>query len=165
MYTDIWRTRPYSTAVERQFREALEPYFASDTGSAANGGTTGFQSLPVNVWETAEGYGATFLAPGLIAESINVTFHDDTLAIEGERRYDVPEGAKAVWQEFGSARFRRSLRLGAGVDSARVQAQSDNGLLTLRMPKMENTKPRQIQVQHGPGEAVLSAAKTGGVST
>jgi HSP20 family protein len=150
--------------VERQFLEALEPYFATDSGSAANGGTTGVQSLPVNVWETADGYGATFLAPGLVAESINVTFHDDTLAIEGELRYDVPEGAKAVWQEFGSATFRRSLRLPAGVDSARVQAQSDNGLLTLRMPKMESTKPRQILVQHGLGEAVPPAAQTGGIT-
>ena len=63
MSTDQWRTRPYSTAVDRLVLDALAPYFVDGTSYAANGGTTGFQSLPVNVWETVEGYEATFLAP------------------------------------------------------------------------------------------------------
>jgi HSP20 family protein len=162
MSIELWRTRPHSTAVDRQFREALAPYFAGVTSSAANGGTTGFQPLPVNVWETAEEYGASFLAPGLDAQSIYVTFHHDTLTIEGELCSNVPEGAKVVWQEFGPAKFRRSLRLGVAVDLAKVEAQSVNGVLTMRMPKAEHAKPRHIQVQPGPGEAVSSAARTGG---
>jgi HSP20 family protein len=162
MAIDLRRTRPYSSAVDRQFREALAPYFAGATSSAANGGTTGFQPLPVNVWETVEGYGATFLAPGLDAQSIYVTFHHDTLTIEGELCSNVPEGAKVVWQEFGPAKFRRALRLGAAVDLARVEAQSVNGLLTLRMPKAEHAKLRHIQVQPGPGEAISSTAGSGG---
>ena len=97
------------------------------------------------------GYEATFLAPGLDEQSINVTVHDDTLAIEGKLRFDIPEGAKVVWQEFGPATFRRSIRLGAAVDPARVEALYQNGLLTLRMPKAEHAKPRhiQLQVKHG----------------
>jgi len=39
--------------------------------------------------------------------------HDDTLVIEGELKFSVPEGAKAIWQEFGPSKFRRSLRLGS----------------------------------------------------
>ena len=147
MSTDQWRTRPYSMAVDRLFRETLAPYFVDGTSSAANGGTTGFQSLPLNVWETIEGYEATFLAPGLDEQSINVTVHDDTLAIEGKLRFDIPEGAKVVWQEFGPATFRRSIRLGAAVDPARVEALYQNGLLTLRMPKAEHARLRHIQVQ------------------
>jgi HSP20 family protein len=162
MSIELWRTRPHSTAVDRQFREALAPYFAGVTSSAANGGTTGFQPLPVNVWETAEEYGASFLAPGLDAQSIYVTFHHDTLTIEGELCSNVPEGAKVVWQEFGPAKFRRALRLGVTVDLAKVEAQSVNGVLTLRMPKAEHAKPRHIQVQPGPGEAVSTTASTGG---
>jgi HSP20 family protein len=155
MSTDQRRTRPYNTAVDRLFLDALAPYFADGTSHAANGGTTGFQSLPVNVWETVEGYEATFLAPGLDQQSINVTVQDDTLAIEGELRFEVPEGAKVVWQEFGPATFRRSIRLGAGIDSAKVEALYQNGLLTLRMPKAEHAKPRHIQLQVKQGEAVI----------
>jgi HSP20 family protein len=153
MSTDQWRTRPHSSAVDRLFREALEPYFVDGTSNAANGGTTGFQSLPVNVWETVEGYEATFLAPGLDEQSINVTVHDDTLSIEGEQRFEVPAGAKMVWQEFGPATYRRSLRLGAAIDSAKVEALYRNGLLTLRLQKAEHARPRHIKVQMGQGEA------------
>jgi HSP20 family protein len=150
MAIDLWRTRPYGTTftplrqwVDRVFDEAFTREGLPATGSA------GFQSLPVNVWETPEGYQAALLAPGLDEESINVTVHDDTLAIEGELKFNVPEGARPIWQEFGPAKFRRSLRLGSAVDPSRVEAVFRNGLLLVTMPKAEHAKPRQIQVQVG----------------
>ena len=148
MAIDMWRTRPYGMgtlrqAVDRIFDEAL-----SNSG-APDGGTTGFQSMPVNVWETPEGYQAAVLSPGLDQQSINVSVHDETLAIEGELKFDIPQGAKTVWQEFMPARFRRSLRLGAAIDPARVEAMYQNGILLITMPKAEHAKPRQVQVQLG----------------
>src|SRR5437764_1312825 len=150
MAIDLWRTRPYSGYstplrqwVDRVFDEAL----AREGAPASNGAAAGFQSLPVNVWETPEGYQAALLAPGLDEESINVTVHDDTLAIEGELRFNVPEGSKPIWQEFGPSKFRRSLRLGLAVDPARVEAIYRGGLLLVTMPKAEHAKPRQIRVQ------------------
>jgi HSP20 family molecular chaperone IbpA len=151
MAIDLWRTRPYTFNspvrqwVDRMFDEA----FSSMQQAGAGNGSAGFQSLPVNVWETQDGYQAALLAPGLDEQSINVTVHEDTLVIEGSLNFSVPEGAKAVWQEFGPAKFRRSLRLGAAVDPARVEAMYRNGLLLVTMPKAEHAKPRQIQVQVG----------------
>ena len=152
MAIDLWRTRPYSGTntplrqwVDRVFDEAFAREGAAGTGSA------GFQSLPVNVWETQEGYQAALLAPGLDEQSINVTVHEDTLAIEGELKFNVPEGARPIWQEFGPTKFRRSLRLGTAVDPSRVEAMFKNGLLLVTMPKAEHAKPRQIQVQVGSG--------------
>jgi HSP20 family protein len=150
MAIDLWRTRPYSSFnaplrqwVDRVFDDA----FARESATSGTNGSAGFQSLPVNVWETPEGYQAALLAPGLDEQGISVTVHDDTLAIEGELKYSVPEGARPVWQEFGPAKFRRSLRLGAAVDPARVEAVFRNGLLLITMPKAEHAKPRQIRVQ------------------
>jgi len=147
MAIDLWRTRPYASFntplrqwVDRVFDEA----FAAQT---PNGQGAGFQSLPVNVWEANDGYQAALLAPGLDEGSINVTVHDDTLVIEGELTFAAPEGAKTIWQEFGPSKFRRSLRLGAAVDPARVEAMYKNGLLLVTMPKAEHAKPRQIPVQ------------------
>ena len=134
---------PIRQWVDRVFDEALARETGTDQGSA------GFQSLPVNVWETPDGYQAALLAPGLDEQSLNVTVHDDTLAIEGELKFNVPEGARAIWQEFGPSKFRRSLRLGAAVDPTRVEAIFRNGLLLVTMPKAEHAKPRQIQVQVG----------------
>jgi len=162
MAIDLWRTRPYSNMnaplrqwVDRVFDEALSREPAS-TGSAA-----GFQSLPVNVWETPEGYQAALLAPGLDEESINVTVHEDTLAIEGELRFAVPENSKPVWQEFGPTKFRRSLRLGSAVDAGRVEAMFKNGLLLVTMPKAEHAKPRQIKVQVNGTTASATPATNG----
>jgi HSP20 family protein len=148
MAIDLWRTRPYVNMnaplrqwVDRVFDDAFARETPSGTGAA------GFQTLPVNVWESGEGYQAALLAPGLDQETLNVTVHDDTLVIEGELRFSVPEGAKAVWQEFGPSKFRRSLRLGAAVDPAKVEAVYRNGLLLVTMPKAESARPRQIRVQ------------------
>jgi HSP20 family protein len=149
MAIDLWRTRPYSAMSTplRQWVDRTFDEFARE--SAAGNVAAGFQSLPVNVWETPDGYHAALLAPGLDEQSLNVTVHDDTLAIEGELKFNVPEGARVVWQEFGPSKFRRSLRLGAAVDPARVEAIFRNGLLLVTMPKAEHAKPRQIQVQVG----------------
>jgi len=163
MAIDLWRTRPYFSTnaplrqwVDRVFDDAFAREGAAGTGSA------GFQSLPVNVWETPNGYQAALLAPGLDQETLNVTVHDDTLVIEGELRFSVPEGARAVWQEFGASKFRRSLRLGAAVDPARVEAIYRNGLLMVTMPKAENARPRQIRVQVG--DAPNASATNGSAS-
>ena len=146
MAIDMWRTRPYGVgtlrqAVDRIFDEALA------NGGSPDGGTTGFQSMPVNVWETPEGYQAALLSPGLDQQSINVSVHDETLAIEGELKFEVPDGAKPVWQEFMPSHFRRSLRLGAAIDPEKVEALYQNGVLLITMPKAEHAKPRQVQVQ------------------
>lgn len=160
MAIDLWRTRPYSgyNAPLRQWVDRVFDEAFAREGNTGNGAAAGFQSLPVNVWETNEGYQAALLAPGLDEESINVTVHEDTLVIEGELRFSVPEGAKAIWQEFGPSKFRRSLRLGTAVDPARVEAIYKNGLLLVTMPKAEHAKPRQVQVQVGTGSTATPAA-------
>jgi HSP20 family protein len=172
MVRDPGQTTPLSTVVDRLFRETLAPSIATVTNAAANGGSTGFQSLPLNVWETADVYVVVAPAPGLDEQTINVSVDQDTLTIEAERRSEVPEGARVLWQEFDSARFRRSLRLGATVDAGGVEASYQNGLLTLRLPKVEQARPRQIQVRmmqreappsamHGPAPVEAVAPKAG----
>jgi HSP20 family protein len=155
MSIELWRTRPatnpLSQVLDRLFEQTFTPFTA---GGPADGGSTGFQSLPVNVWETQDGYYAALMAPGLDEQTIDLTVHDDTLAIEGTLAFQAPDGAKAVWQEFnpGPARFRRSLRLGASVDASKVEAVYRNGLLVLTMPKAEYAKPRQIHVKVASGD-------------
>ena len=162
MSIDLWRTRPYSsfnTPLRQWVDRVFDDAFAREGAAGSGDASAGFQSLPVNVWETSEGYQAALLAPGLDEQSINVTVHDDTLAIEGELKFSVPEGAKPIWQEFGPSKFRRSLRLGTAVDPARVEAMYRNGLLLVTMPKAEHAKPRQVQVQVG-GTATAAANGT-----
>jgi HSP20 family molecular chaperone IbpA len=162
MAIDLWRTRPYSS-LNTPLRQWVDRVFDEAFARESSSGAAGFQSLPVNVWETPDGYQAALLAPGLDEQSINVTVHEDTLAIEGELKVSVPENAKPVWQEFGPAKFRRSLRLGSAVDPARVEAIFRNGLLLVTMPKAEHAKPRHIQVQLG-GTATPAEPATNGAA-
>ena len=84
MSIELWRTRPYAQHLHHFVDGLYEQAFAPFTsGNSADGGGTGFQSLPVNVWETGDAYLATLMAPGLDEQTINVSVHDDTLAIEG----------------------------------------------------------------------------------
>ena len=155
MSIEVLRTRPYTNplgqVIDRLFEQTFAPFV---TGSQLDGGSTGYQSLPVNVWETEAAYHAALMAPGLEEQTINVTVHEDTLAIEGTLAFQTPEGARVVWQEFnpGPSKFRRSLRLGASIDSSRVDAVYRNGLLVLTMPKAEDAKPRQVQVRLTSGD-------------
>ena len=151
MAIDLWRTRPYSGTYNTPIRQWVDRMFdeAFNQTSSAGNGQAGFQSLPVNVWETDDAYHAALMAPGVDEQSIGVTVHEDTLAIEGELKFQMPEGAQTIWQEFGPARFRRSLRLGSAVDPTKVEATYRNGILFVTMPKAEHAKPRQVQVQLG----------------
>jgi hypothetical protein len=103
MSTELWRTRPYAHRlqhiVDGPYEQAFAPF---TTSNPSDGGSTGFQSLAVNVWETDEAYLATLMAPGLDEQTINVTIQEDMLAIEGALAFEAPAGARAVvWQEFG----------------------------------------------------------------
>lgn len=156
MSIELWRTtrpaiNPLSQVLDRLFEQSFVPFTAA---GPADGGSTGFQSLPVNVWETEDGYHAALMAPGLEEETINLSVHEDTLLIEGTLAFPAPDGAHVVWQEFNSlpAKFRRALRLGASVDAAKVEAVYRNGLLVLTMPKAEYAKPRQIHLKVTSGD-------------
>jgi HSP20 family protein len=154
MSIELWRTRPFAHLLHHIVDGTYERAFAPFTnGNAADGGGTGFQSMPANVWETEDAYLATLMAPGLDESTINVTVHEETLAIEGALVFEAPEGARPVWQEFGPTKFRRSLRLGTSVDVSKVEALYRNGLLMITMAKAEHSKPRQIQVQVTSSEA------------
>jgi HSP20 family protein len=151
MAVDLWRTRPGTwtspfQAVDRTFDQAFAPY---SNANAESGASTGYQSLPVNIWETDDAYSAALLAPGVDEQSMSVTVHDDTLAVEGELQFQAPQGARVVWQELAPVKFRRSLRLGTAVDPQRVDATYANGVLLVNMPKAEHARPRQVQVRMG----------------
>jgi HSP20 family protein len=172
MAIDLWRTRPFMSgsmrgAVDRLFDEAFAPFYGGRDGGTNASGQTGVQTLPVTIWETDDAFHAALMAPGLDEDSINVTVQEDTLSVEGELKFQPPEGARMIWQEFGPMRFRRSLRFGTPVNPNRVNAVYRHGLLLITMPKAEEARPRQVRVQLGepgrmPAESDSQAMPQGG---
>ncbi|HUR28129.1 MAG TPA: Hsp20/alpha crystallin family protein [Planctomycetota bacterium] len=103
--------------------------------------------IPVNVHETGDAFEVDLELPGMTLEDVEVVLEGRELTVRGERKLTLPEGT--VWQrrERFHGKFARVLRLPTDVDSARVNATLRNGVLTIRCPKSEASKPRRIQIE------------------
>ena len=85
--------------------------------------------------------------PEMKREDIKVTVEDNVLTIEGERKIDpTTKGEQYHRIERGSGAFHRSFTLPTTVDAGRVSAAYQDGVLTVTLPRREETRPRQIQV-------------------
>jgi len=86
--------------------------------------------------------------PALKKEDIKVTFENNVLTIEGERKMeDGASGDSFHRLERAYGAFRRSFTLPSSVDSSRVSASYQDGVLTITLPRKEETKPRQIDIK------------------
>jgi HSP20 family protein len=85
--------------------------------------------------------------PDVKREDIKVTFENNVLSIEGERKF-VSDVSREQYHrlERGYGAFRRSFTLPATVDAARVEAGYQDGVLTVKLPRREESRPRQIKV-------------------
>ena len=84
--------------------------------------------------------------PGMRKEDIEISLQDGMLTISGERKSDAPESDKAERSERYVGKFRRSVSLPTQVDANKVTATYRDGILTVTLPKAEEAKPKQIQV-------------------
>jgi HSP20 family protein len=85
--------------------------------------------------------------PGFEKESIDVRVEDGNLVLTGERKRDVETEEGGVYRlERAYGRFSRRFRLPEGYDASNVGASYRNGLLEIRLPKSEESKPRKIEV-------------------
>src|SRR5918998_5079498 len=128
-------------------REAFDRLFESAFTPIMHGGADSPNGIKANIWETDDAYQVALLVPGASPENVEVTALGNTITVSGAWAAAQPEGAKAVWQEFGPSEFRREIGLPAEVDSEHVEAAYQNGVLLLKLPKAEHAKPRQIKVQ------------------
>ena len=101
----------------------------------------------VNVWEDNDAFHLEAELPGLTQDDVNIAVTQrNVLTLSGERK---PEEGEGRWhrRERGFGRFQRVLRLPAPVDADKVEAQLENGVLRLTLPKHEDAKPRRIAVK------------------
>lgn len=86
--------------------------------------------------------------PGMKKEDIDISLHDGSLSISGERKGEGKfEDAEIYRAERYVGRFQRSIHLPSPVAADRVKAQYKDGVLTITLPKTEESKPKQITVQ------------------
>ena len=113
------------------------------------------QTLGVNVREEEEAYVLSALVPGLKADELNIQVLEDVIHIEGEYKRSTPHSgsvdkmdeSKYLVRELPGGSFTRTLRLPAPIDADHVEADITDGVLTLRLPKAESARPKQIKIK------------------
>ena len=100
----------------------------------------------VDVIEDASGITLYADLPGVSKDNLNVRVQSDTLSIEGEVNLPLAKDLQASYVEVPFPKFKRSFTLGRELDRDKVVAEFKNGVLKLHIPKVEQVKPRKIQV-------------------
>ena len=104
-------------------------------------------SPALDLYQSNDNVIAVVELPGMRKEDIEISLHDGTLTISGERkRENSSNGDKAERTERYVGTFRRSIALPTRVDAGKVSATYRDGILTVTLPKAEEVKPKQIQV-------------------
>jgi HSP20 family protein len=101
----------------------------------------------VDIFEDAAGITLLADMAGVSRERLEVRLDGDTLAIEGSVELPTQESMSALWAEVNVPRLRRMFTLSRELDSARIEANMKDGVLSLRIPKLAEAQARRITVQ------------------
>ncbi|CAM5238181.1 hypothetical protein GCM10010329_45880 [Streptomyces spiroverticillatus] len=107
--------------------------------------------MPMDAYRAGDEFVVHFDLPGVVPESIDLDIERNVLTVRAERRSVAPEEAEMIASERASGVHTRQLILGDTLDTERIDARYDAGVLTLRIPVSEKAKPRKISIS-GTGE-------------
>ena len=114
---------------------------------AAPGGVRGFLP-PVDIWEDDQQVVIQLDVPGCSPEELSAEAVDGQLVVTGERT-PMSGASRRYRTERWQGRFVRSFTLPQGIDGGTISAGYEDGVLTVRLPKPEESKPRSIAISHG----------------
>ena len=149
--TNLARYSPVGEALS--LRQAMDRLFEDSFVTPWSWRTVAGSAWPaVDVHETPEDVVVTAALPGIKPEEVEITLTGQMLTLRGEFKAaeNVEEG-RYLFQERRYGTFHRQIQLPIRVQGDHAQASFDNGLLTLRIPKADEVKPRQIQISAGSG--------------
>jgi len=108
-------------------------------------GQTPTWSPPVDIHETKDAYVLYAEMPGVRKDGLDITVEGTTLTIVGRRAEQPPPGT-VVHRESKPVDYRRVFELDPTIDTARIRARVEQGVITVELPKAERVKPRKIKI-------------------
>jgi HSP20 family protein len=137
------------------------------------------RSMPMEAYRRGDQFFIHFDVPGVDPDDVDLTLERNVLTVEAERRSPRQEGDEVLIDELPKGTLTRQLFLGDSLDTERLEAGYDRGVLTLTIPVAEQAKPRRIEIsaqsgspqqvrpsdggqaaaQHGQGDAVLEVER------
>jgi HSP20 family protein len=111
-------------------------------------GFNGGRRLPLDVRTDNDEYVITASVPGFRADDLHIEILDDVLTLRAEIEQDeVEKRGGYLLREIQHGSFSRSLRLPESTDASKAEAKIEDGLLTVRIPKSEEARPKDIKVK------------------
>jgi HSP20 family protein len=84
--------------------------------------------------------------PGVDQQNLDITLENDTLTVEGKQSLPEPPKHRQLHHGYDPGKYKRSFNLLTEIDKDKITAKIDNGVLTVTLPKSEETKPRKIEI-------------------
>jgi HSP20 family molecular chaperone IbpA len=100
-----------------------------------------------DIYETKDALNVVLEMPGVEKSSVDVRVEDGVLKVEGRLDFSKYQGLQPLYTEYNVGHYSRSFRLSNTIDQNKIGAELKDGVLSLVLPKVEEAKPRTIQVQ------------------
>lgn len=102
-------------------------------------------SPPANISASQNEYLIELEMPGVNKDGLDILVEGNELTVTGRRQREIPQG-ELRYYESSPADFQRTFELSTDIDTAKISAQMQQGILRLRLPRHENFKPRKINI-------------------
>ncbi len=100
-----------------------------------------------DIFETPGEYTLKIEMPGVTRENLDVVIADDELEIRGTVKENPAGDKKLIYGEYNLYNYYRKFKVGSDIDRQKIGAILENGVLTLKLEKHEQVKPRKIDIQ------------------
>jgi HSP20 family protein len=114
--------------------------------------------MPMDAYRRGDEFVVNLDVPGVDPSTIDLTVERNTLTVTAERAWVRPEGDEVHIAERPQGKFSRQLLLGESLDTDRIAARYDQGVLTITIPVAEQSKPRKVEIA-GAGEPEVIDAR------
>jgi len=141
-----WTPMRHLLPFQEEMNRMLNEFFRSGNGEEAGWGLR-MWTPSVDIYETDDALVLTAELPGVSKEDVSIEIHDNTLILRGERKHEAEVKDEHYHRrERAYGTFQRSFALPTMVDHEKVQATYRDGILELRLPKLESAKPKRIAI-------------------
>jgi HSP20 family protein len=138
--------------------DRFDPYLAEfDRITQRALGTSDGAGMPLDVIRHKDELVVRFDLPGVAADNIGLTVENRTLTVTAERHAGYGENEQVLVQERFDGTMTRRLRIPDWVDGSQVDADYNDGVLSVRLPLAEQAKPRRIEVRTSTSSAQISS--------
>ena len=128
--------------------KALQPKEKAEVAAPAEQTRPGLVFTPaVDIFETEKDITLLADMPGVKADDLNIDLRESVLTLDGDVKPPEGEGEADVVREYRTGKYYRQFTLSQVIDQSKIDAELNDGVLRLKLPKVEAATPRKITVK------------------